>query len=357
MNKIAIVFGTRPEIIRLSQIIKKVNKYFNSLLIYTNQNYTKSLKDVFFDNFNINNVDYFLDMKGSYSEQISSLFTNIEKIFYNENPKKLLILGDTNSGLSSVIAKKMKIKVYHLEAGNRCYDDNVPEEVNRRIIDHTSDVLLPYTERSRCNLLSEGIPNDKIYVVGNPIYEVIKENYNKIMSSKIKEKLKLCENEFFLVTLHRYENIIDEKKMLNFLKILNNISKIYKKKVIVSTHPHTASKLKKIKNIILNKNINFLEPFSFFDFVNLELNSFCVLTDSGTVQEECCIFKKPVIIMRNNNERKETIEHGSGILSGINNENIIRSINISIDNKNIDIPLEYKNECVSSSVIKILSEL
>ena len=280
----------------------------------------------------------------------------MEEILRKEKPDKFLVLGDTNSALAAVVAKRLGIPVYHMEAGNRCYDDRVPEEVNRRIIDHSSDVLLPYTERSRQNLLAEGIPGRRIYVTGNPIMEVIGHYQPQIDAAKIFQELKIEPEKYFLVTLHRAENIDDPERFEKFAKAFNSLQSTFHLPVIVSTHPHTRLQLKAFGISIQNPEIRLLDPFGFFDFVALERKALCVLSDSGTVQEECCIFKVPNVTLRDVTERPETLECGSNILSGADPERILDCVKSVLAHPPAwNPPSEYLAENVSQTVVKILT--
>ena len=354
--KVMTVLGTRPEIIRLNLIIKKLDKYCEHILVHTGQNYTDNLNSVFFDDFQLRQPDYSLGVRGdTFGQQIGNILIETEKIIREEKPDKLLILGDTNSGLVSIIAKRMGIPVYHMEAGNRCFDYRVPEETNRKIIDHSSDILMPYTHRSKENLLREGIPIENIYVTGNPINEVIETYAEKIGESEILTTLGLKENEFFLVTAHRAENVDDSDRLKDILTSLNLIFKSYNLPVICSLHPRTKDMIKRHSLDNLAKNITFIDPVGFFDFISLEKNAFCVISDSGTVQEECCIFKKPNITIRDVTERPETVECGSCVLAGVSPETILKLLEVVTDNSNEwQPPEEYLEKDVSSRIVKIL---
>jgi UDP-N-acetylglucosamine 2-epimerase (non-hydrolysing) len=354
--KVMTILGTRPEIIRLSRIIEKLDAHCTHILVHTGQNFDKNLNDIFFEDLNIRKPDYFLNVKGaSFGEQIAQILIESEKVIRKEHPDKILILGDTNSSLSVIIAKRLGIPVIHMEAGNRCYDDRVPEEVNRRIIDHSSDILLPYTERSRSNLIREGIPNENIFVTGNPILEVINHYSMKIEQSDILKQLNIEKGAFLLVTLHRAENVDIENRLREIINALTSLGKQYNKPVICSLHPRTRDKIQRFNIDVDTKIIHFFEPFGFFDFIRLERDAFCVLSDSGTVQEECCIFQVPNVTLRDVTERPETIECGSNILSGADHETIIGCVNLVLSSPPIwEVPREYLSENVSDTVIKIL---
>lgn len=354
--KVMTILGTRPEIIRLSIIIKKLDTYCQHILVHTGQNYDERLDGIFFNEFDLRRADYYLGIKeDSFGKQIGKILTGVEEVISKEKPDRVLILGDTNSGLASVIAKRMGIAVYHMEAGNRCFDDRVPEEVNRRIIDHSSTILLPYTYRSKENLLNEGINNEFIYVIGNPILEVIESCSDKIERCDVLERLELVSKEYFLVTMHRAENVDVEERMRSIVLALNKVNDIYKMPVVCSLHPRTRSKMEQFGLEQDSGNVRYLAPLGFIDFISLEKNAKCVITDSGTVQEECCIFGTANITIRDVTERPETIESGSNMLTGVSPELVSDSINVVMNEKNDwNAPVEYLEKNVSSKVVKIL---
>lgn len=354
--KIMTILGTRPEIIRLSLIIPKLDRLCGHVLVHTGQNFDRQLSDIFFEELELRKPDYFWGVRTQPAgEQIANIISECERVLLEENPDRLLLLGDTNSALTAMVAKRMGIPVYHMEAGNRCYDDRVPEEVNRRIIDHSSDVLMPYTERSRANLLREGIEGERIYVIGNPITEVINHYDGKIRNSETLSRLKVEKKRYFLVTMHRQENVDDEKRLYNLTQALILLQKEYKIPVVCSLHPRTRNRMENFGIGVNNEQVHFLVPFGFFDFVHLERNAFLVLSDSGTVQEECCIFKVPNITIRDVTERPETVECGSNILSGAQPESILRCVQVVLDQEcDWRVPTEYRERNVSNTVIKIV---
>lgn len=351
--KIMTILGTRPEIIRLSLIIKKLDQHSRHVLVHTGQNYDPNLKDIFLDSLEVRQPDYYLNARGSFGEQVGLILKESEAVMLKEKPDRLLILGDTNSGLAAIIAKRLGIPIFHMEAGNRCYDDRVPEEVNRRIIDHSSDILMPYTQRSRDNLLAEGIPGRRIYVTGNPIKEVIDHFAGNIESSRVLETLGLKEKQYLLVTLHRAENVDMPQRLQQFMTALSRLHKEYGQPVVCSLHPRTRQKMKEYK--IAAEGVTFLEPLGFFPFVHLEQHARCVLSDSGTVQEECCIFKVPSVTLRDATERPETIEVGSNMLSGSEPGRILECVRLVLGNScDWEPPGEYMVTNVTASVLKIL---
>jgi len=353
-KKILTILGTRPEIIRLSVILPLLDKYTNHKIVHTGQNYDYNLDKVFFKNFDLRKPDYFLKAKGSFANQISVIIRKLYDIILKEKPNRFLVLGDTNSSLGAIVAKRLGIPVFHMEAGNRQFDDVVPEEINRRVIDTSSDILLPYTYRSAQNLTNEGIDRSRIFVTGNPIYEVINKFYKDIDKSKIHKLLNLQEKKYFLITLHRQENVDDIDRLRLICSSLNDISKKFKFKIVWPIHPRTIKNIKKFK-IKLNKNIIATKPLDFFNFIKLEMNAFCVLTDSGTVQEECAILKVPNVVLRDKTERPETIESGSTIISMNNKLDILNSIKFSTENNSIADDVQgYHDLNVSKKILNII---
>jgi len=356
--KIMTILGTRPEIIRLSRVIERLDHLADShVLVHTDQNFSPSLSDVFFEHLGIRKPDLYLGARGdTFGQQIAQIIALSEGAIQKEKPDRILLLGDTNSALSSIVAKRLGILVYHMEAGNRCYDDRVPEEVNRRIIDHSSDVLLPYTERSRMNLLREGIEGHRIYVTGNPIYEVIQHYDDLINKSVIHERLGLKAGKYFLVTMHREENVDVEDRLRSLIEALELLHREYELPIICSTHPRTRARMKRSGiESPADGGVQFHEPFGLFDFISLERSAFCVLSDSGTVQEECCIFRVANVTIRDVTERPETIECGSNMLSGAEPEAILRCVRTVLDQKNDwTVPVEYLAPSVSATVVKLL---
>ena len=353
--KVLTILGTRPEIIRLCRIIEKLDAVCDHVVVHTGQNYDASLNEVFFEQLGVRAPDHFLGARGTFGEQIGTILAGIERVLTIDPPDRFLVLGDTNSSLAAIMAKRLGIPVYHMEAGNRCYDDRVPEEVNRRLIDHSSDVLMPYTERSRQNLLREGIEGERIYVTGNPIFEVITHFEPQIAASTVLDRLGLAPAGYFLVTCHRAENVDVESRLRSLAAAFERLHLDYAMPVVVSTHPRTAARLQTFGVKVAHEEVRFLEPFGFFDFVSLERQAFCVLSDSGTVQEECAIFGVPNVTIRDVTERPETIECGSGMLSGAGTETVVRSAGIALGLKTRwQAPPEYLVPHVSDTVLKIV---
>ena len=351
------ILGTRPEIIRLSLIIKKLDTHAEKhTLVHTGQNFTRTLSDVFFEEMKIRKPDYYLKMDSyALGDQLGSMFSSLERIIDKEKPDRVLILGDTNSALSAILLERHGIPVYHMEAGNRCYDLRVPEEKNRRVIDSISTFNLPYTPKSRENLLKENIPVNRIFLTGNPIFEVINHYKEEINQSEILENLSLKEKSYFLVTIHRSENVDSKESLKDIFTGLNKVAAIHNKRIICSIHPRTKSKLANLPNFEVNPLVEFHEPFGLFDFIKLQKYAYCVLTDSGTVQEESCILKIPAVTVRNTTERPETVECGSNMLSGTEADRIVNSVQIMLSQStDWEIPDGYGDRNVSQKVVNYL---
>lgn len=353
--RIATVVGTRPEIIRLSRIIPKLDQHCEHVLIHTGQNHSPRLSDIFFAEMSLRAPDYHLGVnERDFARQIGQIMAGCYDIFTRDRPDRLLILGDTNSALAAFVAKRLGIPVFHMEAGNRCFDDRVPEEPNRRIVDHSSDVLLPYTERSRQNLLREGIRPDRIFVTGNPINEVMRAHREQIAQSKAFDTLQVQPGGYLLVTLHRAENVDISERLRNFLRAFQILGEKYGP-VLVSTHPRTRARLQ-AEGIESSARVVFMEPLGFFDFVALEKSAKCVLSDSGTVQEECAIMQVPSVTLRDVTERPETLECGANLLSGADPQSILSAVEFVLSSKHDwNPPSEYLNPNVSDTVLRIVT--
>lgn len=356
--KILTVVGTRPEIIRLARIINQLDKNFNHILVNTKQNYDYELNNLFFDQLKIKKAKYLLNCSGANSIQtIANVLTRTYNIFLKEKPDAIVVLGDTNSAFSALSAKKLKIPIFHIEAGNRCFDQRVPEEINRKIVDHISDINLTYSEMAKNNLYREFIPPDTIFKIGSPLFEVISFYLKYILESKINSRLSLKDNNFFLLSFHREENIEDNLKFHKIIKIINSISREYKMPIIVSTHPRTKKKLldKKIK---FNKDVKFLKPLGYFDYMKLQMTAKVVLSDSGSIIEESNILDFPAICLRDTNERQEGIECGTLIMD-LSEKTIINSIKIlensiylrNLNNKTLK---DYSINNVSRNIIFLI---
>lgn len=355
--KIMTILGTRPEIIRLSLVMKKLDQFADKhIIVHTGQNFTTTLNDIFFEQLHLRRPDYILsDRQQSLGEQLSRMFLELEKIFMKERPDKVLVLGDTNSSLGAILAERMGIPVVHMEAGNRCFDWNVPEEINRRMIDSISSYNLPYTQNSKENLLRDGIASKQIMLSGNPIYEVLENYKTQIDANDILKKLQLEKKDYFLVTIHRAENVDNAESFIEIIKGLNLVAETFQKRMICSLHPRTKSKLNQASNIGIHPLLEFYEPFGFFEFVKLEKSAFCVLTDSGTVQEECCIYHIPTVTVRTTTERPETVDCGSNMVSGIDQKNILKAVKVMTKQPlNWKCPDGYLDKNVSERVVKFI---
>jgi UDP-N-acetylglucosamine 2-epimerase (non-hydrolysing) len=354
--KLMTIFGTRPEIIRLSKVMQVLDRYCDQVTVHTGQNYDESLSDIFLRDLRVRTPDVHLGIRSkSFGDQIGQILSKTDDLLAERAPDKVLILGDTNSALTAIVAARRGIPVYHMEAGNRCYDDRVPEEINRRIVDHSSSVLMPYTQRSKDNLVREGIERERIFVTGNPIKEVLDEFVNEIDGSGALEKFGVDARGYFLVTLHRAENVDSPERLQKIFNGFTAIVEKYQKPMLVSVHPRTAEKLKQFGLKPDSDKIKLLEPLGFFDFVKLEKNAWIVLSDSGTVQEECAIFGIPNVTVRDVTERPETVECGSNIISGAETDSLMRAVEMAAAFAPLwAAPVEYLAENVSHTVAKII---
>jgi UDP-N-acetylglucosamine 2-epimerase (non-hydrolysing) len=355
--KVMTILGTRPEIIRLSLIIKKLDLYSKKhILVHTGQNYDRNLSDIFFEELNIRQPDYKVQLGShSFGHQLSEMFKETEQIILREKPDRILVLGDTNSALCAILGERLGIPVYHMEAGNRCFDLNVPEEKNRKIIDSISSFNMPYTKQSRENLLREGIPSNRIWVSGNPIYEVLRQYEKKISESTILDQLTLTQGKYILVTAHRAENVDHTDRLLTIFQGLEKIAENLQIPIICSIHPRTKNRLNSSIISNLNPLIVLCEPFGFFDFIQLQKHARCIITDSGTVQEESCIFDIPAVTIRQSTERPETILCGSNTLSGLDAERIASCVDIMTQSKHSwSYPEGYKDPNVSTKIVNFI---
>ncbi len=352
--KVVTVLGTRPEIIRLSRVIDKLDKYTDHIIVHTGQNYDYELNKIFFDNLGIREPNYFLNAASkNAASTIGNVIIKIDEILEIETPDALLILGDTNSGLSVIPAKRRKIPIFHMEAGNRCYDLRVPEEINRKIIDHTSDINLPYSDIAREYLLKEGFPAEQIIKTGSPMFEVLEFYNDKINESDVLSKLNLEVNKYFVVSVHREENVDSLDSLTKIVDVLNNIAIVYKMPIILSAHPRTKLRLDKY-NLSLHDNIIVIKPLGFFDYIMLQKESHCVISDSGTISEEASILGFSALNLREVHERPEAMEKGVAILTGLDVQNVLASIPVALGLKQNSIVNDYHAPLVSDLILKII---
>ncbi len=356
--KLMTVIGTRPEIIRLSAVIKCADKYFNHVLVHTGQNWDKNLSDVFFEDLGLRRPDYFLECVGdNLGRTMGNIIAESYELMLEEKPDALLILGDTNSALCAISAKRLKIPIFHMEAGNRCWDWNVPEMTNRTIVDHISDINMPYTEHSRRYLLSEGIDGKTVFVTGSPMKEVLLGNREKIDASDVLSRLGLESKKYFLLSAHREENIDNEENFISLMSAVNGIAEKHGMPVIYSTHPRSRNIIEK-RGFRLHPLVRSLEPFGFNDYNKLQLESYCVLSDSGTLSEESAMLDFPAVLIRTSTERPEVLDKGSIVIGGIQQADIEQAINLAVSMyENGEKTLEaedYADENVSVKVIRII---
>ena len=359
--KVITVVGTRPEIIRLSRVIPEMDKYFDHKLIHTGQNFDYELNEIFFKQLKLRKPDIFLESAGSSSaETIGNVISKIDKTILQLKPNALLILGDTNSCMSAIAAKRRKVPIFHMEAGNRCFDERVPEEIIRKIIDHTADINLPYSDIARNFLIAEGISPERIIKTGSPMKEILDFYSEEIISSSIIEKLDLTEYKYFLVSAHREENVDSENNLKKLIKTLNSIYEIYKLPIIVSTHPRTRKMLEKIDiETSENTDIKFMKPFGFLDYIKLQLKSYCVLSDSGTITEESSILNFPALNLREAHERPEGFEETSVMMVGLNPMRILSALEILKDQKrgderDLQLVKDYDTGNLSKKIVRII---
>ncbi|KUP22637.1 UDP-N-acetylglucosamine 2-epimerase (non-hydrolyzing) [Paenibacillus sp. DMB5] len=356
--KVMTILGTRPEIIRLSECIKACDRYFNHILVHTGQNWDYTLNEVFFNELELRQPDYFLAAVGTnLGETMGNIIAKSFEVLEKEKPDALLILGDTNSALSAIAAKRLKVPIFHMEAGNRCFDQNVPEEINRKIVDHISDINLPYTEHSRRYLLSEGFRKEHIFVTGSPMQEVLQAHMDKIDASDVLERLNLEAGKYIIVSAHREENIDNEKNFMSLMKAINKIAERYEMPVIYSTHPRSMKYIEQ-RNFEFHPLVQNLKPFGFMDYNKLQKNSFCVLSDSGTLSEESAMLNFPGILLRTSTERPEVLDKGTVVIGGIEEEELLQAMKLSIsfserESKKVIVP-DYEDINISTKVVKII---
>ena len=354
--KVMTIVGTRPEIIRLCRVIPLLDRHCEHILVHTGQNYDETLSDVFFKELGIREPDEHLGVKASgFEEQVAQILVRSAAVMRARKPDRILILGDTNSALSAIVAARLNIPVYHIEGGNRCFDDRVPEEVNRRIVDQCATILLAYADRSKDYLLEEGIARERIHVIGNPIYEVMKHYEKQIDASDVLERFDVKPGGYFAVTIHRSENVDDEERMGEIMDSLQSVGEKYSMPVIVSLHPRTEDRMTAQGRSTKDYKLRFTRPLGLFDWVKLEKNARCVISDSGTLQDECSIFRVPMVTLRDVTERAETQEAGSNLMAGVDKETIMRCVGLALESPtDWTTPPEYLEPRVSATVAKIV---
>lgn len=348
--KVVTIVGTRPELIKLSEIIKKLDEFTEHIFIHTGQNYDPRLNDIFYKDLDLREPDYYLYASHTtLGQTIGDIMSKVEQVLVEEKPDAVVILGDTNSALSGIIAKRMKLPLFHLEAGNRCFDDNVPEEINRRILDHISDVNMVYTDIQKHNLLAEGIARDRLFIMGSPMKEILSTHFKSILESKILKTLNITKNEYFLVSLHRDENIEIPGNLEILIGALYKIIEKYDLPIVITTHPRLRKRLGEFE---IYQKMLFEEPFGFVDYNHLQMNAKCVISDSGTIAEESAILGFPAVTIRNAFERPEAIDAGSILMSGVNEQNILDCIELA--RKPAMIPAEYSEYNCSDRVLNAI---
>ena len=358
-TKVMTIIGTRPEIIKLSRVMAELEKHTEHILVHTGQNYDYELNEIFFKDLKVKKPDYFLDSKGDTTAiTIGNIISKSDKLIGEVKPDAVLLYGDTNSCLSVISAKKQQVPIFHMEAGNRSFDQRVPEELNRKIVDHLSDINMPLTEQARDYLIAEGIRPETIIKTGSCMKEILSYYKSEISSSKVLKQLKLSEKQFFVVSTHREENVDYKDNLIDLINSLNEVAEKYKLPVIVSTHPRTQNRIDQLDNKIkINALVKYLKPVGFFDYIKLQQSAFCVLSDSGTITEESSILSFPAIMIRKAHERPEGMDEGTLIMSGLKTERIIESIEVVTKQHKINPPhiiKDYDVENVSIKVTRII---
>ena len=360
MNKLKLmtIVGTRPEIIRLSAVIKCADKYFDHILVHTGQNYDYTLNQIFFEDLKLREPDYFLESVGqNLGETMGNIISKSYSLMADLKPDALLILGDTNSALSAISAKRLKIPIFHMEAGNRCWDWNVSEMINRKIVDHISDINMPYTEHSRRYLISEGIDGKTIFVTGSPMREVLRDHMDDILKSDVLNRLGLKKRKYILVSAHREENIDIEDNFMELMNAINHIAKTYNMPVIYSTHPRS-KKFIEMRDFKFHPLVQSMKPFGFLDYNMLQMNAYCVLSDSGTLSEESAMLGFPGVLLRTSTERPEVLDKGSVVIGGIRGEDVERATRLAVsmydNNEEVVLSPDYNDTNVSVKVVKLI---
>ena len=358
--KVLTIVGTRPEIIKLSRVISELDKFTTHILVHTGQNYDYELNEIFFDELQIRKPNYFLEAVGSnLANTIGNIISKTDEVLEKENPDAILILGDTNSCLGVISAKRRKIPIFHMEAGNRCFDLRVPEEINRKIVDHLSDINLTYTEHARKYLLAEGISAEMIVKTGSPMLEVINFYKDKINSSTVIKRLGLEKHKYFVFSAHREENVDNSENLIELVSTINSIAEKYNLPIIVSTHPRTRKRLDELKSVVYHPKIVFINPLGFLYYIQLQKNAKAVVSDSGTITEEASILKIPAVTIRQQHERPEGMDEGTLIMCGLKSKSVLSAIDVVVkqnseDNNCFQIVEDYDTSNVSKKVLRII---
>ena len=356
--KLMTILGTRPEIIRLSAVIKKADQYFDHILVHTGQNYDYTLNQVFFEDLGLREPDFYLDAVGEHlGATMGNIISKAYEVIRDQQPDALLVLGDTHSALSAIAAKRLKVPIFHMEAGNRCWDWNVSEMVNRKIVDHISDINLPYTEHARRYLLSEGIDGKTIFVTGSPMREVLRDHMDSIEETDVLTRLGLEKKRYILLSAHREENIDLEDKFMQLMTSVNNIAEKYQMPVIYSTHPRSKKFIEQ-RQFQFHPLVQSLQPFGFHDYNHLQMNAFCVLSDSGTLSEESAMLHFPGVLIRTSTERPEVLDKGTIVIGGVNSRDVEQATELAVsmyrNNEGVAVPPDYQDMNVSVKIIKII---
>lgn len=360
MIKVMTIVGTRPEIIKLSEVMKELDKHTNHVVVHTGQNYDYELNELFFEQLGVRRPDFFLEaIKGSVSETVGDIIAKADRIIEQEKPDAILVYGDTNSCLSVIPAKKRKVPIFHMEAGNRCFDQRVPEEINRKIVDHLSDINMPLSEQARHYLISEGIRPETIIKTGSSMLEVLNVNMEKILASDILEQEGLEKYKYMLMSIHREENVDSEQNFSDLLEAIDEMGKVYKMPIIISTHPRTRKKLESIGYEYSSKLVRFSKPYGFHEYNKMQMDAFCVISDSGTIAEEGSILNLPAVTIRQAHERPEGMDEGTLIMSGLNKDRVIESIEAITkqhdhNKRQMKIVADYDVDNVSKKVLRII---
>lgn len=360
--KVMTILGTRPEIIRLSRVMAALDEVVDHKIVHTGQNYDYELNDVFFDELGVRQPDHFLNVDtSSLGKSLGEILIKSEQVILEEKPDAVLVLGDTNSAVATMMAKRMKVPTYHMEAGNRSFDANVPEEINRKLVDHLADFNLVYTEHARRHLISEGLSHRYIYLTGSPMREVLEHVLPSIQKSNILETLKLKKNKYFIVSVHREENVDSKENLKKVVECLSSLYETYGYPVVVSTHPRTRNRLEKLGLLDNAEGIQFLKPFGFFDYNKLQMDAFCAISDSGTISEESSILDFPAVTLRRSIERPEALDTGAIALTGLDKQMLVDGVRIATSSRDVfsgtarEIPEEYKIRNTSERVVRLIT--